>query len=176
MRIKWIIVIFLLLFMLEGTVVQWILPESWTGRISASPQLVFLMVISVAIYRSRIEACIYGVIFGFFQDWIFYGHMLGVHSFTMGLVGYAAGLTYRVRSNPGLFSVMFIFFASSMAFEAMNYELYHFFQVVSFSLSWDTKYIILPSTLCNIFIAVCTYIPARRSLERQYVPSEMDDD
>lgn len=72
---RYVISIFLfVLFLLEGTILEWIIPPVWQSKVLVAPHLVLVGVLLVALYKNRYQALAYGLAFGFLQDFIYYGH------------------------------------------------------------------------------------------------------
>lgn len=164
---RYVISIFLfVLFLLEGTILEWIIPPVWQSKVLVAPHLVLVGVLLVALYKNRYQALAYGLAFGFLQDFIYYGHALGVYSFSMGLVGYVAGLTFRLPYQ-GLFTSLVVVMLGSFAYDTTVYGIYRFFLgVIRLDFQWTFLHQMLPSMLFNALIALLMYVPARKWLEK----------
>lgn len=165
----WLIV--LLLFLVQGTVYYWIVPESWIGRVN--PNLVLAAVLFAALFVHRHFAMVLGLFFGFLHDVMYYGHMLGLYTFVMGLAGYLTGLAFQKKRMP-FFYVMTVTGVGCLFFDTAVYLLYRLFQVVDESYRWALTEYILPSLLLNLFFAAALYIPLRRYLEKM-TPAEEEE-
>ncbi|TMV52919.1 rod shape-determining protein MreD [Paenibacillus mesophilus] len=154
-----------ILFLLEGTIFSWIIPPVWQSTVLVAPHLVLAGVIFIAIYRSRYQGLVYGLAFGLLQDFIYYGHALGVYSFSMGLVGYLVGLAFR-PSSRGIFISLLAAMLGFFAYDSLVYGIYRvFLGVVHIGYEWTFLNQILPSMLFNALIALLIYMPARKWLE-----------
>lgn len=92
MRRSVLILLLFLLFIVQGTLLPWLLPNVWQMRII--PNLVFIVILFVTIYHHRHTALILGLSFGMLHDVVFYGRILGAHSFAMGVSAYLIGLLF----------------------------------------------------------------------------------
>jgi rod shape-determining protein MreD len=88
-----LVLILIVFFFLEGTMIYWLLPDSMVHRMV--PNVVLAVVLYVGIYLGRYEAAILGFIFGLLQDVIYYGPAIGMHAFAMAFVGYVLGVICR---------------------------------------------------------------------------------
>lgn len=154
------------LFLIEGTILEWLMPPMWQSTVLVAPHPVLVGVVLVALFKSRHQALGYGLAFGFLQDFIYYGHALGVYSFSMGLVGYIIGNVFRVVPRGIVFSLTAASLGS-FAYDSLVYAIYRFFLgVVQVDYRWIFFHEILPSLLFNALIALVLYMPARKWLER----------
>lgn len=154
----------LLLFLLQGTLLNWILPSSWQSSVHVSPNFVFVIVLYIALQLGRHQALVYGLLFGLLQDFIFYGHMLGVHSFAMGLTGYLVGLLQSRRPNFIMNTVLLVGLGY-IVFETIIYGAYLVFNVTKIDYLGALTHSILPSALFNMLFALAVYMPMRKLLE-----------
>lgn len=153
------------LFLLEGTIIEWIIPPVWQSSVLVSPHLVLVGVLFVTIHKNRHYGLAFGLGFGFLQDFIYYGHALGVYSFSMGLVGYLLGLLFRTPL-PGLFVYLLTVMIGSFMYDSLVYGIYRFFLgVVQVGYEWTFLHQVLPSLLFNVCVALLVYIPARKWLD-----------
>ncbi|MEB3100376.1 rod shape-determining protein MreD [Ferviditalea candida] len=164
MRYPQTLLILLLFFLVEGSLFPWLLPSGWSGKAEISPHFVLIGIIYIAIYRNRHAALVYGLLFGFLQDLIYYGHMLGVHSFSMGLLGYLVGLSFARKRSSLLLTLSFTALAE-LAYGIMLYGIYRFFNVTDLPLTWILLKNIFPSLLLNLLFGLIIYVPARQFLE-----------
>jgi rod shape-determining protein MreD len=85
------------LFLLEGSVLQWLLPQAWGSRFVIIPQLVVSGIVSMAFWLREREVLLFGIGFGLLHD-VVYGPALGIHAWTTGLV--ALGAARAAREFP----------------------------------------------------------------------------
>lgn len=162
MRRYLIFLILLVMFLLEGTVVQWIIPTAWQTRVLVAPHLVLVVVLYVSLFKSRYQGLAYGIGFGLLQDFIYYGHALGVYSFSMGLVGYVFGLLFRFSARGIVISLMAAALGS-FAYDSLVYGIYRvFLRVIPIDYQWTFLHQILPSMLLNALVALLLYMPIRK--------------
>lgn len=165
----------LLLFLLEGTLMEWVIPDSWQNRVMIAPHLVLTGVVLAAIFINRYQGLAYALFFGFLQDFIYYGHALGVYSFCMGLVGYLSGSLLR-RAHKGIAVSLMAVAIASLAYDSLLYAIYYFFlRVTTVDFEWMFLHFILPSMLFNTLLATLLYVPARKWLEFSVISRETEE-
>jgi rod shape-determining protein MreD len=162
-----------LLFIIETTIVPWLVPIEWYGRVV--PHFAFIFVLYSALYTGRHAALVLGLSFGLLQDIVFYGHMLGVHTFAMGLCGYATGLLLERKRSPLLLALSVIGLAS-LLYDSVVYLIYRAFRVTSETYSYVLMDSILPSLFLQLGFALAVYIPARKLLEGAAKPVSEDEE
>ncbi|WP_028561855.1 rod shape-determining protein MreD [Paenibacillus pinihumi] len=165
MKLHWIILIMFVLFLLEGTIVSWLVPEEWTHRLI--PHFVFVFVLFSSMYAGRHVALFLGLAFGMLQDIVFYGHIIGVHSFSMGLCGYLAGLLLEYKRAPMLTAISVIGMGC-LLLDTVTFMIYTVFQINKQPYVWALTHHILPSLFLQLIFALIFYIPARRWFEGAY--------
>lgn len=153
-----------LLFLIETTLLHWIIPLSWHEHIQISPHFVFILILFVAIYSNHYFALVLGLVFGLLQDVLFYGYMIGPYSFAIGIIAYLTGMIFR-RINVSFISTIFIIIIADLLFHLTIYGLYRLFRVIDVTLDGVFMYNILPSILFNLLFAFVIYIPARYLME-----------
>lgn len=98
-----------LLFIFEGTVIPVFPPVGYGFEFLIVPRFAFLVVIFVAIFLGRTTGTVYGLVLGLFQD-VIYTHILGIYIFSMGLIAYLLGFSFRIfQRNLFLLIVTAIF-------------------------------------------------------------------
>jgi len=162
MSMSRIALLILVVFIVEGSLVPWIIPASYGDRII--PHFTFVMVMFAALYGTRHLALIFGVVFGFLQDIMYYGHMIGTHFFIMGVIGYFTGLMLERRRVTLLMAVTTIGFAC-LAYDSALFYIYRVFKLGGVSYPWALIQYILPSLFLQIVFALCVYIPIRKMFE-----------
>lgn len=155
--------IMLLLFMLEGTIVPWLVPVGFGDRIV--PHFVFAFVLFAGLYGSRYMAFGLGIGFGLLQDIVYYGHLMGVHTFLMGLLGYTAGLL-AANKRITLVMALAIIGLATFAYDSGVYFIYSVFRISTETYDWAIIDHIAPSLFLQLVFALVFYIPARRWFER----------
>lgn len=163
---RWLLTaLLLLLFLLEGTVLKWIIPTVWQGNVAVSTHFTLVVILFVGLYVNRHYALFYGLGIGLLHDVVYYGPtMIGAYSFAMGVVGYFAGLA-ATRSRPNILYSMLVVTMGNFLFEAIIYSLYRLFQVTRDTAQWMFFHIMLPSVLINLLFALLIYVPLRKWLE-----------
>lgn len=163
------------IFVMEGSVMKWIIPAVWQERVIVSTHFALIVVLFISLYVNRHLALIYGLVFGLLHDIVYYGPtMIGTYSFAMGLVGYLTGL-FSLRSRGNILSSMAMITMGAFLFEAILYGLYRLFQVTRVTPQWAFSHEMLPSVLINLLFALLVYVPLRKWLEDMPSYTEKDD-
>lgn len=162
MRRSVLVLLLFLLFILEGTILPWMIPDVWQMRII--PNLVFIVILFVTVYHHRHTALVLGLSFGMLHDVIFYGRIIGAHSFTMGLSAYLLGLLFQVPRAP-LPLMMTVVLLGSLIGDSMLFGIYRVFNLNQEPYSWALLNHMLPTMLFHFAIGLILYIPLRRQLE-----------
>jgi len=172
-HVMWLVL--LGLFLLQGTIIPWLIPASWQGQVYIAPHFTLIFVLFIGLFVHRHTALVYGLIFGLLQDFDYYGAMLGTYSFSMGLAGYLAGLVQRRQPNLVFYNLL-ITGVALLLFELLNYGINRLFNVISIDFQFSLTHYMLPSVLFNMLFALLGYVPARKLLERvTLVPTAGDD-
>ncbi|WP_375708442.1 rod shape-determining protein MreD [Paenibacillus albidus] len=162
MNRSFLILLLFLLSILETTILPWIIPDAWQTRIV--PNLVFIVILFVTVYHHRHTALVLGLTFGMLHDVIFYGRILGAHSFTMGLSAYLIGLVFQIPRAP-LPMMLSVVLLGSLLADSMLFGIYNVFNLNQQPYSWAIMYHILPTMLFHFAMALLLYVPLRRQLE-----------
>lgn len=162
-----------LAFIVETTIVPWLVPIEWYGRVV--PHFTFIFVLYSALYTGRHAALVLGLSFGLLQDIVFYGHMIGVHTFAMGLCGYVTGLLLERKRSPLLLALSVIGLAF-LLYDSVVYMIYRAFRVTAETYTYVLMDSILPSLFLQLGFALAVYIPARKLLEGAAKPVSEDEE
>ncbi|WP_138752398.1 rod shape-determining protein MreD [Paenibacillus sinopodophylli] len=174
MSMNRIILLMVLLFVIEGAVMPWIIPAGFGHRII--PHFVFVMVIFSGLYSRRHLALILGVSFGMLQDIVYFGHLLGINAFIMGLMGYFTGVLLERRRSTIMMAISVIGFAC-LLYDSVIYFVYSVFRITNESYAWALIDHILPSLFLQLAFALACYVPVRKLFEGQNgVKPENDDE
>lgn len=170
-----IILLILVIFIVEGSLMPWIIPAGYGDRII--PHFTFVAVMYAALYGTRHLALILGMIFGLLQDVMYYGHMIGTHFFVMAIIGYVTGLLLERKRVTLLMAIAMIGFAC-IAYDTALFYVYRVFKLGVNSYPWALIQYILPSLFLQIIFALCTYIPLRKMFDSylsQHTPKAADE-
>lgn len=159
-----IILLMLVIFVLEGALLPWLIPNSYSDRVI--PHFLFVLVILSALYGSRYQALILGMSFGLLQDIIYYGHVIGPHFFFMGLIGYLVGVVLERRKTTLLLAISVVGFAC-LAYDSALYFVYSIFRITNGSYQWALIQYILPSLFLQLAFTLCIYVPVRKMFEKR---------
>lgn len=158
MNRNWMIVFMFILFLIEGSLLPLFIPDVWQWRIV--PHLVFVLILYHAVYQNRHSALIMGLGFGFLQDIVYYGHMLGPHTFSMGLLGYLTGLLFSARSTS-MITMIIISVLGSIVYQVMLYAIYKLFGLHRMTFEYALFDFIIPSLFVQLVFALAIYVPMR---------------
>ncbi|MBN3525660.1 rod shape-determining protein MreD [Paenibacillus apiarius] len=173
MNRNWMIGFMFILFLLEGTVMPVLIPDAWQGRIV--PQFVFMVILYHAVYQHRHTSLLMGLGFGFLQDIVYYGHMIGPHAFSMGLLGYLVGLLFTSR-NATLFTMMAIAVFGSFAHQTILFAVYSLFGINHMTYEYALFDFMIPSLFVQLVFALAIYVPMRTWFDRLSGKASAEDE
>ncbi|MDO7906885.1 rod shape-determining protein MreD [Paenibacillus sp. JX-17] len=162
MRREILVALLGLLFILEGTVLPWLIPDIWQDRIGLN--LVYIVILFVAIYRHRHTALILGLVFGLLHDVIYYGSMIGPYSFSMGVSAYLLGLVLQVNRAP-MPIMMTVVMLGSLLNDSILFGIYKIFNLVGSAYDWALVQYMIPNLFIHFVFALIIYVPLRKQLE-----------
>ncbi len=152
----------LILFVLEGTVVQVIL-SGWSDlHLAMVPRFVVVILIFAALFLGRVQGLILGLSFGLLYDTV-YGSVIGVYGFTMALIGYFTGLVFKIFKQ-NIFLILITVLVALVTFEFMVYGLFLLISVAYLPVETFLFEKVLPSLILNMIFALLVAYPARRIL------------
>ncbi|MBO8172544.1 MAG: rod shape-determining protein MreD [Bacillaceae bacterium] len=159
----WLSALLTVLLLLEGTVLQFVSPDTWGITIQMIPRFVVVGVIYIALYLGRRKGLWYGLIFGLLQD-ILYSDVIGVYAFGMGLVGYFSGLAFKLF-HQGLLLILLTMIVSILIYDLVIYSFFSMFGIASVNLQWMMMNQLIPTLFLNAIFAVLIYVPMKKILE-----------
>lgn len=162
MRANRVILAALILVIIESSIVPWLVPTPWSGRLL--PHLSFIMTLLIAGFAGRHRAFLFGLSFGLLQDMLFYGHLIGPYGFGMGLVGYLAGLITEKRLYMTLGYFIWMVIIGSVMLDSAVFFIYKLFSLTELKYNYIFYWQLAPTTLLQLFIALLMYVPFRRYL------------
>ncbi|MCZ8513349.1 rod shape-determining protein MreD [Paenibacillus filicis] len=158
------------LFLLESTVLPWILPVAWQSKVLVSPHFSLVIVLFIGLFANRHTALLYGLFFGMLNDIIHFSPMLGPVAFSMGLTGYLAGLM-NGRLYSSIVVSMLVIALGNLSYEMIIFGLYRLFRVTHLDFQWAFFHQMLPSMLINLLFALAVYVPLRKMFESHAISS-----
>ena len=174
MSMNRIVLMMLLLFIVEGSVLPWLIPAGYGSRII--PHFIFVIVIYSALYSNRHRALMLGVSFGLLQDIVYYGHLIGAHAFIVGLLAYFTGLLLEKKRATIMMAIAVIGFACIL-YDTALYYIYRVFRITNESYAWALIDYILPSLFLQLAFALVCYVPVRKIFEvRLKAKSEKEEE
>jgi rod shape-determining protein MreD len=156
-------IVMFLLFLLEGTVVQALVPDAWGLPWTVVPRFVLIGIVFAGLYAGRRKALYFGLFFGLLYD-IVYTDIIGVYAFSMGITGYLAALSSQYFHQNWLLvfiNVILVIFCN----EWLTYGLYHLFHIAAVDVGNLMIYQILPTVLFNALFALFIFRPMSKLLE-----------
>ncbi len=160
---KYILILLLfVLFILEGTIVPWLIPGPWHARIV--PHLVYICLLFVSVYDHRHAGMVMGLIFGLLHDVVYYGALIGAYSFAMGLSCYLMGLLSRSQRAPMPLMMIIVIFGS-LLFDSILFGTYSLFELTHRPYTWALQNHIIPNLFVQFLFALAIYVPLRKQLE-----------
>jgi rod shape-determining protein MreD len=150
----------LLLFVLEGTVVQVISPS--TGGLSwmTVPRFALVSTILISMFLGRREGLYYGMVFGLLQD-VLYGQVIGIYTVSMMVASYFSGLIVLLF-HRGFGMVLITSALILFGHEWLLYSMYRVFALAPHDVQWILNRQILPTVVLNTLCSVALYIPIKR--------------
>ncbi|WP_028543578.1 rod shape-determining protein MreD [Paenibacillus taiwanensis] len=173
MNRNWMILFMLLLFLIEGAWLPFFIPDEWKVRII--PQFVFIIVLYHAVYKHRHTALLMGLGFGLLQDIVYYGQMLGPHTFSMGFLGYFIGLLFTTR-NTSMVTMMVIAVMGSFAYQSIVFGIYALFSVQHLTFKYALMEYMLPSLMIQLLFALIVYVPMRKWFDSSPVSNTAEEE
>lgn len=162
MSMNRIVGLMLLIFIIEGAIMPWIIPEGYGDRFI--PHFIFVIVLYSALYGNRHQALLLGAGFGLLQDIVYYGHMIGGHFFIMGLIGYFTGVLLERKRATVMTALTVIGFACIL-YDTTLFYIYKVFRITDASYAWALLNHILPSLFLQLAFALACYVPIRLMFE-----------
>lgn len=173
MSMNRIVLLMLAIFLVEGSLIPWLIPGSYSDRVI--PHFTFVIVIFSALYGSRHQALFLGMGFGLLQDVLYYGHMIGPHFFFMGLIGYLVGVVLERKKTTLLLAISVVGFAC-LAYDSALYFVYSVFKFTNGSYPWALIQYILPSLFLQLVFTLCIYVPVRKMFEKRMRSAESSEE
>ncbi|OIJ10560.1 rod shape-determining protein MreD [Anaerobacillus alkalilacustris] len=151
-----------LLFIIEGTIMQTFSPERFGSEYFIIPRFAFLVVLVLSIFLGRALGTVYGLILGLFQD-VVYTHILGIYIFSMGLIAYFLGLSYKLfQKNLFLLIITAVF--GTVLLDYLVFGLHTMIGITELAHERFFRERLLPSIIINsVFMIVFAY-PLRKFL------------
>lgn len=160
-----LILLLFVVFIIEGTIIPWIVPPAWQTRII--PHLVYIIIIFIAVYDNRHLALTLAISFGLLQDVVYYGALIGAYSFAMAFSIYFISLIFRSGRTP-LPLMMIAVIIGSLALDSILYWVYRLFEVYHQTYDWAMTSYMIPNLVVHFIFALAVYVPLRRQLESGY--------
>lgn len=148
-----------LLFVIEGTVVQVFSPDRWGISILMIPRFVVVLLIFSALFLGRVQGLFMGLFFGLMYD-VVYGGVIGIYGFSMALVGYFSGLTFKVFQQ----SILLILLTIGVCLVLHEFIVYGLLMLIGF-IEMDVQFFffhkVIPTLILNMIFAILVSYPVR---------------
>ncbi|MEF2243344.1 MULTISPECIES: rod shape-determining protein MreD [unclassified Paenibacillus] len=174
MSMNRIVVLMFFVFILEGALMPWLIPAGFGDRII--PHFVFVFVLYAALYGNRHQALLLGAGFGLLQDIVYFGHLIGAHTFLMGLIGYFTGVLFAARKATLMMAVAVVGLAC-LLYDSTLLFIYKVFKISNADYAWALLNHILPSLFLQLVFMLLCYIPLRKMFQStQKIQTEDDEE
>lgn len=161
MNASLLFVVLLIGFMIQGTVFQ-VQPFN-----AVQPTLTVILILLIAFFRGGSLSLVLGLLLGLVQD-IVYGSFIGMHSFSLAVVGYFSGSTFRMFLHRSFLLFMMTLLGYSFVYEVLNYGIARLFG----SMRIDFSLVVAHSMRTMIFngiLAFFLYPLAARYFPKDYL-------
>jgi len=148
-------VILFLLFLLEGTLLQYVNTDYYGSSISIYPRFVLVFLLFISIFFGKKRALVYGFIFGLLYDIIF-GRTIGLYMIGMAGIGYFGGWLIQFF-HPTFSLYLMVQLIGHLSFEFYLYGMLRLYQIVHLPLDWALTHMIIPSIMLNLLFAIFIY-------------------
>lgn len=161
----------LVLFILEGTVFQFISPEKWGLSWTTVPRFALVCTVLISMFLGRREGLYYGFAFGLLQD-VLYGQVIGIYTMSMMVASYFAGLIVLLFQR-GFGMVCVTSFLILFGHEWLLYSLFRLFSTAPIDVQWILSRQILPTVILNVAFSMVIYLPVKRLCKAVQAKREM---
>ncbi|MGE5705053.1 MAG: rod shape-determining protein MreD [Clostridia bacterium] len=160
----------IVLFLLEGTVVQILSPQNLDLTLMTVPRFALVGALMVSLILGRREGLFYGMAIGFLHD-VLFGNLIGVYTLSMMVASYFAGLGVVLfhRSVVVTFTTITVVL---FGHEWLVYSLFRVFSDTAINVQWVLTQQIIPSVVLNVLFAMLVYVPLSRLCEAVWARRE----
>ncbi|MCF6092708.1 rod shape-determining protein MreD [Microaerobacter geothermalis] len=152
--------ILLVLFIVEGTTFQVFYADLTDLTYVMIPRYALTFILYASFYIGRIRGMWYGIAIGFLQD-IIYGDIVGIYTFTMGVVAYFSGLTFKIF-HPNVLLIILSLGASLFFHEGIAYGLFYLFSLTDVGWRWQLSNVWIPTVLLNMGFGILVHYVTQR--------------
>lgn len=164
----------LLLFLLEGTVIQFVSPSAWGLSWLTVPRFALVGTLLISMFLGRREGLYYGLAIGLLHDLLF-GQVVGLYMMTMMVASYFAGLIV-ILFQRGFAMVLVTCSLILFGHEWLLYSVHRLFSTAPVDVRWMLHWQILPTVGLNLLFALLVYAPLKNLCqsvnEKRDVPLE----
>lgn len=150
------------LLVIEGTIVQVFAPERWGLTILMIPRFVVVILIFSALFLGRLQGLLLGLLFGFVYD-IIYGGVIGIYTFSMAIVGYFSGLSFKIFQQ-NIFIILSTILVALVTHEFMVYGLLSLIGYVQMDVQDFFLQKVIPTLVLNLIFALLVAYPVQKVL------------
>lgn len=149
-------------FLLETTVLPWLMPPGWLDHFAL--RFVLVGVLFIGLFLNRYFALMLGMLFGLIIDVTQFVYMFGLYTAIYGLTGYFSGLLVKQRHALHFTPAIITIASALFVFELSLYVIYQFYDQTDIGLFSAFIRNIIPTVLINTGFAALIYRPAERLL------------
>lgn len=165
MKSRYVGFILFFVFLLEGTLVYWLIPSDWQQDLSLAPRFMLVMLMIYTMNRNRHIGLAYALVFGLIHDIVYASPMIGAHSLSMAIVVYMTGFTgHRLKLNMA--KSFLIIAVALLSYDMIVFSLYRLFRVTVMTYNTMFAEQLAPTLLFNLLFAIIIYVPMRKLLEK----------
>jgi rod shape-determining protein MreD len=130
---------------------------------SIHPDIVVVLLMYIAMVLGVRQVVLYGFAIGLVED-VVYGRFIGLYAFTYALIGYFAGLLFRMFFQKSIVILLLIVLGATGVFELITVGISGLYEVSDFTLVTVLEYTVR-TMIFNGVLALLIYAPAVRFLE-----------
>lgn len=147
------------LFLLEGTLLQWLVPDSWGTTWTFVPALSFVAILLVAIFFDERRGLIYAALFGLMHDLAF-GLMLGAYTFSYVLITYYVSSVIKQFHQSNVFVVVTVVLGVILQVASV-YGLFVLFGVTQMDWRLMLYRVLIPTAVFNLLFVLVMLQPLK---------------
>lgn len=151
------------LFIVEGSLFQVFAPELYSSELIFVPRFTIIIIVIIGIFFGRPTAMLYGIIFGLSYD-VVYTEILGVYSFTFGIIGYIFSLEYRAIQVSYFYNLL-ICLGAIIVVEYFSYGILYMVELTSMTHSEFFLDRFLSTVGLNLIFTLIVLYPMRRLVQ-----------
>ncbi|AIC95170.1 rod shape-determining protein MreD [Shouchella lehensis] len=153
-------IVLVFLFILEGSLLPYMLANYTEATQYVVPRLVIMTIVLIGLYSGKQVALIYGLAFGFLYDVVFTNY-LGIYMFGFACLGYLSAVPLKAVKESALWAVLLCTIAVFL-FEYFQYGLFYILSVTTMTGGDFLLDRLLPTLVLNSALAILLVLPFRK--------------